>query len=96
MNKIEEFYKEAGGIEYDKFDKKADKFTYYDMIGFADAYHSKQLIIADVGNRLSKMEEAGKEATSLIAHLKDQHGFNDEEQASLDKIMAVFKYEGDW
>ena len=48
MNKIEEFYKEAGGVEYDKFDKKADKFTYYDMIGFADAYHSKQLIIADV------------------------------------------------
>ena len=38
----------GGGIEYDKFDKKADKFTYYDMIGFADAYHSKQLIIADV------------------------------------------------
>ena len=51
MNKIEEFYKEAGGIEYDKFDKKADKFTYYDMIGFADAYHSKQLIIADVSQR---------------------------------------------
>jgi len=23
MNKIEKFYKEAGGIEYDKFDKKA-------------------------------------------------------------------------
>ena len=51
MNKIEEFYKETGGIEYDKFDKKAPKFTYYDMIGFADAYHSKQLIIADVSNR---------------------------------------------
>lgn len=48
MNKIEEFYKESGGVEYDKFDKKAPKFTYYDMIGFADAYHSKQLIIADV------------------------------------------------
>jgi len=24
MNKIEKFYKEAGGIEYDKFDKKAE------------------------------------------------------------------------
>ena len=56
MNKIEEFYKEAGGIEYDKFDKKADKFTYYDMIGFADAYHSKQLIIADVSNLLNDKE----------------------------------------
>lgn len=52
MNKIEEFYKEAGGIEYDKFDKKANKFTYYDMIGFADAYHSKQLNITDVNELL--------------------------------------------
>lgn len=48
MNKIEEFYKDTGGVEYDKFDKKANKFTYYDMIGFADAYHSKQLNLADV------------------------------------------------
>ena len=56
MNKIEEFYKEAGGIEYDKFDKKADKFTYYDMIGFADAYHSKQLIIADVSDIVHRAE----------------------------------------
>ena len=56
----------------------------------------KQLKLYVVGNRLSEIEEAGKEATSLIAHLKDQHGFNDEEQASQDKIMNVFKYEGDW
>ena len=55
MNKIEEFYKEAGGIEYDKFDKKAEKFTYYDMIGFADAYHSKQLIIADVSQQREQL-----------------------------------------
>lgn len=73
MNKIEEFYKEAGGIEYDKFDKKADKFTYYDMIGFADAYHSKQLIIADVSNRrellidfCSKAEDKAGEYKFLI------------------------------
>ena len=52
------------------------------------------LPIQIVSKRLSEMEEAGKEATSLIAHLKDQHGFNDEEQASQDKIMDVFKYEG--
>ena len=69
----EEFYKEAGGIEYDKFDKKAEKFTYYDMIGFADAYHSKQLIIADVSNRRKllidfclKMEEKALEYKHLV------------------------------
>jgi|GEM_PF-5462714 len=55
-----------------------------------------KLSIHSVSNRLLEMEEAGKEATSLIAHLKDQHGFNDEEQASQDKIMNVFKYEGRW
>ena len=67
MNKIEEFYKEAGGIEYDKFDKKADKFTYYDMIGFADAYHSKQLIIADVS----------QQREPLLAYHKHLDSFND-------------------
>lgn len=66
MNKIEEFYKEAGGIEYDKFDKKADKFTYYDMIGFADAYYSKQLIIADVSNRRELL-------TALLQYGKQRH-----------------------
>jgi hypothetical protein len=45
VNKVEEFYKESGGVEYDKFDKKAEKFTYYDMIGFADAYYSKQFSV---------------------------------------------------
>lgn len=56
----------------------------------------EQLRLHFVSNRLSEMEEAGKEATSLIAHLKDQHGFNSEEQASQDKIMDVFEYEGRW
>lgn len=56
----------------------------------------KNSCLDGVSNRLSEMEEAGKEATSLIAHLKDQHGFNEEEQASQDKIMEVFEYEGRW
>tara|TARA_R110002051_G_C8729251_1_gene497668 strand:- start:1320 stop:1592 length:273 start_codon:yes stop_codon:yes gene_type:complete len=51
MNKIEEFYKEAGAKELDSLQKKEARFTYYDMIGFADAYHSKQLIIADVSQQ---------------------------------------------
>lgn len=41
--KVEEFYKESGGVEYDKHDKRANHFTYFDMMGFASAYHSKQL-----------------------------------------------------
>jgi len=42
------------------------------------------------------LEEGGKEATSLIAHLKDQHGFNEEEEKSQNKIMSIFAYEGCW
>lgn len=49
-----------------------------------------------VSKRLSEMEEAGRESTSLIAHLKDQYGFNEVEEESQDKIMAVFEYEGSW
>ena len=49
-----------------------------------------------VSKRFSEMEEAGKEATSLIAHLKDQYGFNDVEEEAQDKIMSVFEYEGRW
>ena len=50
MSKITEFYKEAKGLELTQDQKKENRFTYYDMIGFADAYHSKQLIIADEGS----------------------------------------------
>ena len=46
--------------------------------------------------RVAELEEAGNEATSLIAHLKDQYGFNEVEEDSQDKIMAVFDYEGRW
>jgi len=81
MNKIEEFYKEAGGIEYDKFDKKADKFTYYDMMGFADAYHSKQLIIADVSQQREQ----------LLGFQKSEY-FDLYEQGVLEYKDAIEKY----
>jgi len=48
MSKITEFYKEAKGLELTKEQKKENRFTYYDMIGFADAYYSKQLTLTDV------------------------------------------------
>ncbi len=43
-----------------------------------------------------RLKKAGKEATELIAHLKDQYGFNEEEESSQNKIMSVFDYEGDF
>ena len=48
MKKIEDFYRKAGGKEYNKEGKKEKNFTYHDMIGFANAYHSKQLVLADI------------------------------------------------
>jgi len=50
MSKVEDFYKEAKGKKLTKEQKKENRFTYYDMIGFADAYHSKQLNLASVIN----------------------------------------------
>lgn len=54
------------------------------------------LCLFGVSKRFSEMEEAGKEATSLIAHLKDRYGFNEVEEEAQDKIMTVFEYEGRW
>ena len=47
-------------------------------------------------SEIDELKEAGKEATALIAHLKDQYGFSDEEQEAQDRIMDVFEYEGRW
>ena len=44
----EEYYKEVVKLDMDKFDKKAHKFDYYDLLDFADSYYKKQLTIADV------------------------------------------------
>jgi hypothetical protein len=46
----EEYYKEVVKLDMDKFDKKAPKFDYYDLIDFADSYHKKQLTLTDVVN----------------------------------------------
>lgn len=75
--------------------KAADNVLAFWMMGYK--YAQKQLSSSDDDKkRLKEMEEAGKEATSLIAHLKDQYGFNEPEQEAQDKIMKVFKYEGRW
>ena len=44
----EEYYKEVVKLDMDKFDKKAPKFDYYDLIDFADSYHKKQLALFGV------------------------------------------------
>jgi hypothetical protein len=42
MNVIK-FYKKIGLLEYDLFDKKVAKFTYYDLLEFALEYHKQKL-----------------------------------------------------
>lgn len=42
--KIEKFYKDQGYPELDKSDKKAPKFTYYNMLEFAEDYHAKNVV----------------------------------------------------
>ena len=46
----EEHYKEVVKLDMDKFDKKAPKFDYYDLLDFAESYYKKQLTLNDVGN----------------------------------------------
>ena len=43
----EEHYKEVVKLDMDKFDKKAPKFDYYDLLDFAESYHKKQLTLTD-------------------------------------------------
>lgn len=78
--------------------KELSKIVQYLEQGKINENETRSLLLdlLNVNNRLSEMEEAGKEATSLIAHLKDQHGFNDVEVESQDKIISVFGYEGYW
>ena len=52
--------------------------------------------VIELTKKVEEMELMGKEATSLIANLKDRHGLNDVEEESQSKIMSVFKYEGKW
>lgn len=54
------------------------------------------MLISELLRRFKQMSEAGKQATELIAHLKDQHNFNEVEQEAQDKIMEVFNYQGNW
>jgi hypothetical protein len=55
----EEYYKEVVKLDMDKFDKKAPKFDYYDLIDFADSYHKKQLTLTDVVASLLCVDSEG-------------------------------------
>ncbi|WP_296635978.1 hypothetical protein [Polaribacter sp.] len=44
----EEHYKEVVKLDIDKFDKKARKFDYYDLLDFAESYYKKKLTLIDV------------------------------------------------
>lgn len=40
---VEQFYKDQNYPKYDRFDKKAEKFTYYDLTEFAENYHHRKI-----------------------------------------------------
>lgn len=50
------------------------------------------MLSSELIKRFKKANESGLKATSLIAHLKDQYGFNDVEQKTFDEIIEVFGY----
>ena len=56
----EEYYKEVVKLDMDKFDKKAPKFDYYDLLDFADSYHKKQLTLTDVVSSFITADDEGK------------------------------------
>jgi len=61
----EEFHKETVNLDLDKFDKKAPKFDYYDLIDFAESYHKKQLTLTDVGCSWPSKEEVNSKLRQL-------------------------------
>jgi len=56
----EEYYKQENYPILDKFDKKALKFDYYDMINFAENYANEQLKLNDVKDCFSKINKIAK------------------------------------
>ena len=47
----EEHFKEVVKLDMDKFDKKAPKFDYYDLLDFAESYCKNQLTLTDVSQQ---------------------------------------------
>ena len=50
----------------------------------------------NLDKELVELKGMGLKATSLIAHLKDQYGFNEVEQKTFDEIIEVFGYKDVW
>jgi len=46
----EEYYKKRDYPTLDKFDKKAPKFDYYDLVDFAESYHQAKLKLLSIAN----------------------------------------------
>tara|TARA_R110000787_G_scaffold268048_1_gene374470 strand:+ start:997 stop:1296 length:300 start_codon:yes stop_codon:yes gene_type:complete len=86
MSKITEFYKEAKGLELTKEQKKENRFTYYDMIGFADAYYSKQLTLNDVVSSFPTKEAMNEKVNKLIIE-----NFEDDEIANRREYAFGFR-----
>jgi hypothetical protein len=65
----EEHYKEVVKSDMDKFNKKAPKFDYYDLLDFADSYYKKQLTLTDVVS--SKRDETLELLEEIMVKVKD-------------------------
>lgn len=73
----EEHYKEVVKLDMDKFDKKAPKFDYYDLIEFADSYHKKQLTLTDVSICLERAKKYARHQHFLGTQGKELVEFDD-------------------
>ena len=77
----EDYYKRENYPVLDKFDKKAPKFDYYDVIQFADEYHKEQLSINSVVKALpskTEMNWLAIEEVEKLRLLPDYDGKQDE------------------
>lgn len=51
----EEYYTQENYPVMDRFDKKTGRFSYYDLLEFAEEYHKKQLSLCCVSERYDEM-----------------------------------------
>jgi len=78
----EDYYKKNNYPIMDKFDKKVPKFDYYDLIGFAESYHTAKL------NLLTMPAECGSNRRETIKSIDIETSI---EVSKLESILIKFK-----
>jgi len=77
----EEHYKKIDYPTLDKFDKKAHKFDYYDLLDFAESYHQAKLKLLGIANVIISLPEHEKwikisDAINKAKKKRQDQGFN--------------------